>query len=602
MKIDRVYQGEILSGNKSTAFPNRQLFLDTETRVLSDGAYNRHSFRLAWTHYLLETGRTKDSVDDWELWTDRSELNTYIEKRTHDRNTLHIYGHNLYYDLQVIGFFARFASSGWALDFFYDKGLTFILVIKRGSRRIKCISTTNYFDYSLAHLAENMGMKKFDVDPLKASDEQLIPYCRQDVQILTQAVKQYREFNKAHDTGKFSMTRASQSFSAYRHRFMDHKIYLHHDARVRALERDAYFGGRTEAFRWGVQKGGPFVFLDVNSMYPFVMHEYRYPSKVLEYIENADLGFIKKWLPSTAMIADVTLETREPMFAYRGKDRLLFPVGRFRTCLCSEGIKRALESCIIEKVHRLATYECRYLFRSYVEYFYPLKSQYKSEGNLIYTAIVKLFLNSLYGKFGQKIAKEEVFDNPNMIEPRRIEEIDVSTGLRWIRTGLFGKEILSYGETDGRQSFTGIAAHVTEYARFTLWDLFNRAGRNRVLYCDTDSLVLRQSDLDARALALDSQLLGSLSVDRRTERLVLYNPKDYETDEGRKTKGIPKIAQAIAPNTWKYEQFCRLSTHMREGVSVGFISRPTIKRVSLSYEKGDVLPDGSINPYCLGGI
>lgn len=509
-----------------------------------------------------------------------------------------IYGHNLYYDLQVIGFFAAFARFGWQLDFIYDKGLTFILVIRRGKRSIKCISTTNYFDYSLAVLAESMGMKKFDVDPLTASDEELIPYCRQDVVILSEAVRRYRDFNKEHDTGKFSMTRASQSFNCFRHRFMDHKIELHRDVRLRKLERDAYFGGRTEAFRWGNVKGGPFTFLDVNSMYPYVMHRYRYPCRALEYLEEVDYGFIKKWLPSTAMVADVTIETRDPMFAYRGEDKLLFPVGRFRTCLCTEGLRRAFDAGNIKKVHRLAMYECAYLFRSYVDYWYPLKAQYKKEGNEIYTRIVKMFLNSLYGKFGQKKAKEESFNNPAMIEPCRIEEVDVQTELHWIRTGMFGKEILSYGEEDTRNTFTAIAAHVTEYARFTLWDLFTRLGFQRVLYTDTDSIVLRTADVSLIGCELDPERLGALSVDRHTKRLVLYNPKDYTTDAGRKTKGVPKTAERIGAHTWRYEQFQGFATHQRENVAKGFLSRETVKSVSIEYDKGVVLPDGSIVPYC----
>ena len=601
MKIDPIYQGRALAGNKSTAYPNRQLFLDTEVRIGNRGIYHHHVFAIGWTHYILDTGRSKDSVDRWDLWKNLDELNAFIEKCTADKTTLRIYGHNLYYDLQVIGFFHRFAVSHWTLDFIYDKGLSFILAIKKGNRRIKCISTTNYFDYSLAILGESMGMKKLDVDPLKASDNELVPYCRQDVEILTHAVLKYQDFNREHDTGKFAATRASQAFNCFRHRFMDHAIYIHADKRVKQLERDAYFGGRVEAFRWGVQTGGPFVFLDVNSMYPYVMHRYRYPSKVLEYVENASLAYLKHYLPSCAMIADVTLETREPMFAYRGKDKLLFPVGRFRTCVCTEGLRRAIDAGMIEEVHRLALYECRFLFRSYVDYFYPLKSAYKTQGNLIYTAIVKLFLNSLYGKFGMKIAKEEKIDNPEMTGFFRRKEIDASTGVTWMHTGMFGKEILQYGEIDGRNSFTGVAAHVTEYARFTLWDFFNRADRDRVLYCDTDSLVLRERDLLDCDFSLDPQLLGSLDLDRRTQRLVLYNPKDYATDTGRKTKGIPKDAEQTGPHSWQYEQFKRLATHQREGVTEGFLSCKTEKTINLSYDKGIVLPDGAIVPYCFGG-
>lgn len=601
MKRHAVYPGNRLPGNRSTVYPNRQLYLDTETSVCPGGTYRNHRFRLGWTRYVFATGRPRDSVDRWDLWRNLHELNAFIERCTAERNALYIYGHNLYYDLQVIGFFRHFAHSGWQLDFVYDKGMTFVLVIRKGKRSIHCVSTTNYFDYSLSALAKQMGMKKHEVDPLSASDEKLIPYCRQDVAILVEAVKQYRAFNSEHDTGKFAATRASQSFNCYRHRFMNEAIYIHRDKRVSELERFAYFGGRTEAFRWGRQKGGPFVFLDVNSMYPYVMHRYRYPTKLIEYLENVPIGYAQTWLPCSAMVADATVEITEPMIAYRGKEKVLFPVGRFRTGLCSEGLRRLFEQGAVIQIHRLAVYECRFIFREYVEYFYPLKSAYKQEGNEIYTAIVKLFLNSLYGKFGQKVAKEEIHDNPQAIEPYRWDEIEVSTGDRWTRTGMFGKEIIQFGETEGRNAFVAIAAHVTEYARFVLWDYFCAADREKVIYCDTDSLVLGEVALRDCAFSLNDSALGALSLDKRTEELVIYNPKDYQTDEGRKTKGVPRSAKQIGPHTWTYEQFLRLSSHQRLGIGEGFRSIMTTKSVSIEYDKGIVLPSGEILPYCLGG-
>ena len=601
MKRHAVYPGKPLPGNRSTAFPARQLYLDVESWVKPSGSYNHHSFRLGWTYFEHDTKRSRDTVKRWNLWRETGKLNAFIERCTAEKSSLHIYGHNLYYDLQVIGFFRWFAASGWQLDFVYDKGLTFVLVIRKGKRSIKCVSTTNYFDYSLSVLGDHLKMAKHDVDPLTSPDELLIPYCRQDVSILIEAMKQYRDFNREHDTGKFAATRASQSFNAYRHRFMGETIYIHGDKRVAELERDAYFGGRTEAFRWGNFSDGPFVFLDVNSMYPYVMREQRYPTKIVEYLEHVPIEYIRKWLPCSSMVADVTIEICEPMIAYRGKEKVLFPVGRFRTAVCSEGLRRLLIQNAILEVHRLAVYECRYIFREYVDYFYPLKSAYKQQGNAIYTAIVKLFLNSLYGKFGQRVTKEEIVDNPAAVDPYRWDEIDVQTGKHWTRTGMFGKEILQFGEMDGRNAFVAIAAHVTEYARFVLWDYFNQAGREAVLYCDTDSVVIPERQLDHSSIVLDETRLGSLSMDKRTQTLTVYNPKDYQTDAGRKTKGVPKSARQIGPHTWEYEQFLRLSSHQRAGVGEGFRSKPTVKSVSIEYDKGIVLPSGWITPYCFGG-
>jgi len=177
----------------------------------------------------------------------------------------------------------------------------------------------------------------------------------------------------------------------------------------------------------------------------------------------------------------------------------------------------------------------------------------------------------------------------------------VSTGDRWTRTGMFGKEILQYGEMEGKNAFVAIAAHVTEYARFVLWDYFTQAPRDKVLYCDTDSLVIAEKDLQNTRFTLDDSQLGALSLDKRTNELIIYNPKDYQTDQGRKTKGVPKSAKQIGPHTWTYEQFLRLSSHQRLGIAEGFRSRTTVKSVSIEYDKGIVCATGEILPYCFGG-
>ena len=42
------------------------------------------------------------------------------------------------------------------------------------------------------------------------------------------------------------------------------------------------------------------------------------------------------------------------------------------------------------------------LFKDYIEYFYELKENAAKNGDAAQKVIAKLFLNSLYGKFGTK--------------------------------------------------------------------------------------------------------------------------------------------------------------------------------------------------------
>lgn len=592
--------GHPIRQNHATTYPAKMLVFDTETKPIVSDTITTHKFYLAWSRYMNMAGDGTIRRDNWKFWHDSHSLCEYIRDRATPKTALHLYAHNAFFDLQVIGFFETFNRWNWKLEFVYDKGLTFLLVIKKGTSTIKVISTTNFFDYSLQALGENIGLPKIDVDFDTVSDAKLEEYARRDVEIASESLLQYIQFNKKHDTGRFSMTKASQAFSCYRHRFMDKKIFVHGVEFVQELEREAYFGGRTEAFRLGKITGGPFRFYDVNSMYPYVMQKYNYPCLLMEYEEQVNYDRFLNHLNTGCVIAEVSLDTDEPVYAKRINDRVCFPVGRFDTHLCTGALRYAVIHKHLVKVKRYAAYEPGDIFSSYVNYWYPLKAQYKRENNKIYTTLVKLFLNSLYGKFGEKRPIEEWREAPDGATNYRQHVCDLNTGREWIETTLFGVTIVNTGEQEGSRSFPGIAAHVTEYARLYLWEIMKNAGMEKILYCDTDSLAISVRDSNSFLNSHIGNDIGQLSIDKQGKTFEINGAKDYTLDSFRKLKGVPKNAIRLSGNTFQYDQFLGMVSHLRLGDTQGVITRKVIKKISGQYLKGNVAKDGKITPYVLG--
>ncbi len=583
--------------NHSSAYPSRMLFLDTETRQTKDGNYTRHDLLLGWTCYRRHSDRTGKSTDTWKYWEKPKLLCEYINSLVSAKKALQIYGHNIAFDLQVIQFYKWFPKWDWKLEFIYDTGLTYLLVIGKNRMHIKCISTTNYYSVSLADLGESLGLRKLDVDFKTTTKKELSIYCKRDVLITIKAMERYIAFNKTHDTGKFSMTRASQSFSAFRHRFMGQDLYPHQIEEIQKLERDAYFGGRTECFKIGKIRGKSFTFLDVNSMYPYVMRKNLFPVRCLWYNENPEESEWKPFLSGYAIIAEVTLTTTEPIYAKRHNGKLIFPIGTFDTCVCTEGFKHAIDAEHLVKVKRISIYEWGPIFRNYVDYFYPLKQKYKAESNPIFTATVKLFLNSLYGKFGQKIAKEDKIPVDTKDYTTRVDCYDQTTGDRWTDTILFNTLIRHYGEEDGPNTFTAIPAHVTEYARFYLWRIMAGIGRDNVFYCDTDSLAIRTSTIRRKSIVLDPLSLGSLSIDKQGESFHIHGLKDYQIGIQRKLKGVPLRATQNGEDSYTYDSFLGSTSHQRLNETSSFLTREITKTISHDYNKGTLSADGKVSPY-----
>jgi len=589
----------LLRKNHSTDYPTTLLFLDTETKADQVDGQSRHTFRLGWTLYVRIRAERGTRQETWCYWTDRDKLLDYIESKMSRKKTLWLIGHNIYFDIQALAFYERIGYSGYEEEFFYDSGMVFLHFLSKSGSHLKIVSSTNYFDFSLEKLGEAVGLPKGKIDFEEATEDELCIYCFRDVEIVYKALLEYMSFNKAHDTGRFGYTKASQSFNCYRHRFMDTPVFIHQEKQVVDLERMAYFGGRVECWQLGEIEGGEKTFLDVNSMYPYVMQKHRYPTKLRFYFEGSECGKGFEYLDTGCCIAEVTLRTPEPVYALRRDGKLIFPTGTFRTFLCTEGLRRAKAAGQIKEIHQLAVYESDYIFKNYVDYWYPLKVKYRAEKNELYTKIVKLFLNSLYGKFGQKKPIFEEYLEPEAGPPRRTVCVSAETGERWVEYQAFGVCRTQIGEENGDKSFVAIAAHVTEYGRLALWDLCTAVGCERVYYMDTDSICVLSSDVYRLGSSISAERLGALSVDKVCQKVIFHGPKHYQADEKRVCKGVPKAATQTGEYTFTYDQFLGSRSHQRLGETTGFIVQEVKKDVTPVYTKGQVLENGVVVPWRL---
>jgi hypothetical protein len=107
--------------------------------------------------------------------------------------------------------------------------------------------------------------------------------------------------------------------------------------------------------------------------------------------------------------------------------------------------------------------------------------------------ISKLFLNSLYGKWGQRTDLPQtkvVSDAMSFLELVRSPHLEIH--------GVVGvgdsKLIVSYKDLENENTprpFTNvaIAAFISSWARVRLYELLETVGGDRVIYCDTDSVI-----------------------------------------------------------------------------------------------------------------
>jgi hypothetical protein len=427
-------------------------------------------------------------------------------------------------------------------------------------------------------------------DPVLADE-----YCRRDVEIISRAVCDWWDWVQAEDFGGAAPTLASQAMRCYRHRFMKHDLFVDDTDRANELSRSAYHGGRVECFHIGTLRRRLHL-LDVHGMYPHVMREHVYPTRLVRAGKRCTVGELHAALSRYCCVAEVTIRTQSPAYPVRDGARLYFPVGEFRARLTTAELVRAIERGECMAVHSVAVYECHKIFAEFVDEMYQRRREAIARGDVVAAHQFKILLNSLYGKFGQRGIVWDREEDTSDLEAVQWSEVEHGTG-RITRYRKFGGMVQRQGqEQESRDSFPAIAAHVTSYARTYLWSLIERAGRDHVYYCDTDSLLVDDTGLGRLDSAIHESRLGALANEGSTDCVTLWGAKDYDLGFKVRHKGVRAKARWINEHTVEQEQWSGLGRALFDEKLDGPTTRKMKKTLYRRYNKGIVMPGGKVEP------
>lgn len=593
-------KAHVLADNKSTFRPRLHIFVDVESQVDDPrGGWQDHRFKLGWALYWRRRGPYRSDQLEWFKIDDPLEFWQWVARHVRAKTRVLLISHNLDYDLLVLRAFHHLPEMGWELKRFYLQPHCKILSWTKGSYRLQMVDNVNWFKGQLGQWAKVAGLPKLDVDPLRASLDDLTAYCRRDVEILHSLWQWWYQFIEDHDCGAWGVTLPSQAFHSFRHRFLKQRVWIHTDEGALQLERDSYHGGRTECFQAGQFDQSTYYKLDVNSMYPFCMWGFEVPLDLRGHSHKFSHKALRYRLQRYCVIARVQLNCSTPYFPHRTPEGMVYPVGRFQTVLTTPELRVAEEKGWIEILYEGAWYKKGLLFRPYVDYWYPLKTQYKEEGAGVQYEMTKLMLNSLYGKFGQQ--RSEVTEIGSCdVDDFGVTQIWHHIRQKWCSEYRIGGKVF-WSEKGGESyhSFPAVAAHITAYARMYLYSLIEAVGRDHVYYCDTDSLILDSEGFAFFAPYLQPQMLGHLKVERVARYLAIHAPKDYQMDGNVVLKGIRKDAVWLDPQTARQDIFPSIKGLLKRGKGVTYATTQQIKRLERVIRSGVRTDSGEIQPWQL---
>lgn len=162
------------------------------------------------------------------------------------------------------------------------------------------------------------------------------------------------------------------------------------------------------------------------------------------------------------------------------------------------------------------------LFDAYIDKWYEVKKQSKEEGNKAMSTLAKLFLNSLYGKFGTNPLKRSKYPY-------------LSEGIVKYQTG---------GVEETKGGYIPIASYITSYARDRIIRAAVACG-DRFAYADTDSIHIIGSETPD--IDIDEYRLGAFKLESTFTEAFFHRAKCYIEADGdkldKKCAGLPKEAR-----------------------------------------------------------
>lgn len=353
--------------------------------------------------------------------------------------------------------------------------------------RIQFYDTLRHWPMSVEQMGRYINLPKLDRLGTKGLRSEII-YCQRDTEIVWRFVRHM--LARYDDMGlRLRSTLPSMALQLFEQQF-----YMAPWPVVEKPERDffrrGYYGGRVEVYHFGPIKG-PVHHYDVNSLFPSVMKEMRYP--------DVAGGFIRTTTPNWSRegMAEVTItvpETRYPPLPVRGGDELVYPYGTLQGVWAYPELRAALDrGCRILKVDAAIEYDALRRgqpFSKYIDFCY---AQRRAATHALDSVFWKLMMNSLYGKFGQGeglivIAqdKEMTFGSAarqaNVIwaayvtshaRVRLLEFLESTTACYYTDTdSLFTPDVLPVSGELGKLKWEGTASQAQFYGNklYLLWD------------------------------------------------------------------------------------------------------------------------------------
>lgn len=396
--------------------------------------------------------------------------------------------------------------------------------------------------------------------------------------------------------GDFHLSLGAQALGIFRHRFMQHALLLHGNARVDEIEQRACLGALYQPYFFGAAPADKYYYLDTNAMYPAMMKAWPVPWRLVGRAGRYSVALLDDKLKRFAGIATVRIATDDPHYPVRHEARTVFPIGEFNTTLTTPDLRYALMAHHVQDVYAFAWYDSAKLFTDFVNFFWRKRREYNEHGKPLWASWSKSMMVALYGKFGchtfeTRCEGENPFDCDQADQMASLD----SDKTRWYHT-LAGKMWSSARTGLNDDAFPAIMAHVAAYGRNRMMYLIQHAGLENVFACLSDGLIVNQRGYDALQREIMPDELGMLKLKLCGDELEIWSDVEYRLGVREWRPGVKPDAIQIDDGVFVEYLDPSLTTLSRCGDAQTYIRQRRQVCLTRTIRTGQVTKSGRIAP------
>ena len=509
---------------------------------------------------------------------DRNETLEYILTLARDLNVhntiLEMWATNLEYDL--VNLYGEDRIRELSLRF----GKSYLVGAIWKGHNTQFRDTVRHIPQSVKELGKLVGIPKLT---MRKGQKENVAYCVRDAAITYRTAiwlnRLYASFNIIP-----KQTLASSALSIWRDNYWRKEVKLPLPEIYRN-SKEAYYGGRTEAFAIGSYENVRV--LDVASMFPACMIANKFPipwgpfRRFHKGDEIEATGIYKVSIDS---------QIERPFLPVKTTKGTIYPNGRFTGWYCGNELQYAVERGVnVRIIKGYGFIEFDKPFDGYITEFYERKQKARGSARLGY----KLLMNALYGKFGQTGDKTIAVPIENFVRMKRIPD-----SYR-IWNGICIYPIKGEPPPWGNNIWSAL---ITAYARIKLAreiEKISQAG-GRVLYCDTDSIIF--AGAEKLKYPTKAPEIGAFELRGNYSKIHIAGKKEYGLCDEKgnweiHVKGVPMVARAdyLFNGTASYSIPTRLREAARRGIKVNEWNEKTKTR-KVNFDERGRKPDGTLAP------